>query len=217
MEITTLKSLPRDTIGTRAARALRAAGRLPAIIYGHGEAPESVSLLMRDVEEALARGARMLPVEVGGKGHQFLIKAVQYDHLDAAPIHLDLTRVSMDERVKVYVGIELRGVPKGVADGGVLDQHLAGIEVECLVASIPDTLHPLVTDLELGASLLVKDLELPDGVVPLADPEDRVATVRAVAEEVEAEEPEGDEKEAAVPERIGRIRKDDEPADKAKK
>lgn len=217
MEITTLKSLPRESVGTRSARALRADGRLPAIIYGHGETPESVSLVHRDVVDALARGARMLPVEIGGKGQQFLIKAVQYDHLQETPIHLDLTRVSMDERVKVHVGIELRGVAKGIADGGVLEQHLAGIEVECLVSSIPDTLHPLVTDLELGASLLVNDMELPDGVVYTGDPDDRVATVRAQVEEAETEESEDGDETAAIPERIGRIRKDDETTDKAKK
>lgn len=210
MDVTTLKGEPRTEWGTRTARKLRAAGRLPTIIYGHGEAPESASLSTHDVQVALARGARTLRVELGGATTQYLIKEVQYDYLGDVPIHMDLARVSLDERVKVRVGIELRGLAKGISDGGMLDQHMVELEVECLVAEIPGTLHPSVTDLELSASLLVKDLELPPGVVALADPEERVATVRVLLEQPEAEEAEGEEGAAgAEPERIGRVRKED--------
>lgn len=211
MEIKTLQAEPRSDSGTRAARKLRAGGKIPAIIYGHGEPPQSVSLTFHDVEVALAHGARTLPVEVDGSTQQFLIKAVQYDHLDADPIHLDLARVSMDERVKVRIGIELRGVSAGAKEGGVLEQHMADIEVECRVIEIPDTFHPFVTELAIGDSLLVKDLDLPAGVVALADDEERVATVRMAEKEAEPEEeaPEPEEGEAE-PERIGRVRKDDD-------
>ncbi|MEK7730917.1 MAG: 50S ribosomal protein L25, partial [Planctomycetota bacterium] len=152
----TIKAEPRETSGTRISRALRAAGRLPAVIYGHGEAPESVSLAHHEVEVALAHGARTLQVDLNGAVKPYLIKQVQYDHLGTNLIHLDLSRVDLHERVKVRVGIELRGVPKGIHEGGVLDQQMAQIEVECVVTEIPDTFHPLVTHLDLGDSLLVK-------------------------------------------------------------
>lgn len=211
METTTLAGETRNSLGTRASRALRASGKLPAVIYGHGEAPESVALIFHDVEVALSHGARMLRVDIDGRSSQYLIKEVQYDYLNHTPIHLDLTRVDLDERVKVRVGIELRGVPKGVSDGGTLELHLADLEVECLAAQIPETLHPLVVDLGLGDSLMVKDLELPPGVTAMIDGEERVATVRAVLEvEEEAEASEKDEGESAEPERIGRVRKDDD-------
>lgn len=210
MELTTLKAELRTTMGTRVARAMRKAGRLPAVIYGHGEAPETISMSFAEVESSLVHGARTLSVEVRGKSQQYLIKAVQYDHLGDRPIHMDLARVDLDEKVKVRVGIELRGVPEGVSQGGLLDQHLADLEIECIVTEIPETLHPLVTHLGLGDSLLVKDLELPPGVTALASPEERVATVRAALEEAteddEAEEGAG----TAEPERIGRVRKDEE-------
>ena len=212
MEMTTLKAKPRNEKGTRVSRALRKTGYIPVIIYGHGEPPESVSLNLRDVERSLERGARTLEVEVGGHAKQYLIKAVQYDHMGSTPVHVDLARVSLDERVQVRVGIELRGVAKGVADNGVMDQHLAVIEVECLVTQIPDTLHPLVTNLEVGDSLLVKDLELPEGVVAVNDAEERVATVRAMIEDPEEVETEAGEEDAAEPERIGRVRKDEDAA-----
>jgi large subunit ribosomal protein L25 len=219
METTTLAGENRNSVGTRASRALRERGKLPAVIYGHGEAPESVALILHDVVTALSHGARTLEVDVNGKAGQYLIKEVQYDYLNHTPIHLDLTRVDLDERVKVRVGIELRGVPKGVAEGGSLDLHLADLEVECLVSQIPETLHPLVVDLGLGDSLLVKDLELPDGVTATLDGDDRVATVRVVLEveeEAEASDEDEGEGESGEPERIGRVRKDDD-AEEGKK
>jgi len=192
------------------------AGRVPAVIYGHKEPPESLSLALHDVELALAHGARMLQVKLGRRKKQYLIKEVQYDYLDHTPIHLDLARVDLDERVRVRVGIELRGVPKGVSEGGVLDQHLADLEVECLVTEIPDTLRPVVIDLGLEESLLVKDLELPSGVVALADPEERVATVKTLLVAPEPEQAEAAAEptaETEEPQVIGRARKEEE-ADK---
>jgi large subunit ribosomal protein L25 len=211
MEVTTIKGTPRGQQGTRACRALRAEGRLPGVMYGHGEPTESVLFDQHDVEVALAHGARTLQVELKGSVKPYLIKEVQYDHLYNTPIHLDLARVDLTERVRVRVGIELRGVPKGVSEGGVLEQIMGGIEVECLVTDIPDTLHPFVSHLQLGQTLLVKDLTLPPGVKALANPDDRVATVRELAEApVKVEAVEGEEK-PQEPERIGRIRKE-EPA-----
>ena len=211
MEAMTIKAEPRGTSGTRTSRALRAAGRLPAIIYGHGEAPESVSLAHHEVEVALAHGARTLQVDLNGAVKPYLIKEAQYDHLATNLVHLDLARVDLHERVKVRVGIEPRGIAKGIHEGGILDQQMAQIEVECVVTEIPGTFHPLVTHLALGDSLLVKDLELPPGVVALADPNERIATVRLLAAEVVAPVApiEGEAAATAEPERIGRIKKEE--------
>ncbi len=208
METMTIKGEPREACGTRAARALRDCGRIPAVIYGHGEPPESVSLPMHEVKLALAHGVRMWGVEVAGKSQQYLLKAVQYDHLDQLPIHLDLTRVALDERVKVRVGIELRGVPRGITEGGILDHYMADIELECLFTEIPSTLHPVINDLGVGDTLLVKDLELPAGVVALANPDDRIASVRALVEAPEPEAAEEAQEEAAEPEMISKARKE---------
>ncbi len=221
METIELKGKRRKEHGTRTSRKLRDLGRLPAVIYGHGEKPETITLDRHDVEVGLAHGARTMQVDINGKKGQYLIKEVQYDHLDQTPIHLDLTRVNLNERVTVNIGIELRGTPKGSHEGGILDQHLADIEVECLVSQIPQTFHPLVNELAVGDSLLVKDLELPAGVTVLADAEERICTVRAKAiavEEEEEETPESEEETSGEPERIGRVRKDEEEsgADKGK-
>jgi large subunit ribosomal protein L25 len=210
MEMVTIKATPRKKRGTRDARKLRTDGLIPAVVYGHGETPEHVTLAFHEVELALAHGARTLTLDAAGKKQTCLIKEVQHDHLDIHPIHVDLARVSADERVRVKVGIELRGTPKGISEGGVIDQVMGEIEVECLVFEIPDVLHPVVTHLGLGESLRVKDLVLPPGVTPLADPEDRVASVRLLAIATEAAPAaEGEEAAVAEPERIGRIRKEE--------
>ncbi len=211
MENMILKGDRRDSTGTRLSRLLRKDGKLPVVIYGHGEAPESISLLQREVVVALKRGSRTMEIDVAGKKTQYLIKSVQYDHLNETPIHLDLTRFDLTEKVQVRVGIELKGIPIGLSDGGVLDQLMADLEIECLVTNIPDTLHPLVTQLGIDDVLRVKDIELPEGVIALADPEDRVATVKVLAIHDEPEEVESDEEgdDAQLPERIGRQAKDE--------
>jgi large subunit ribosomal protein L25 len=214
MEKVTVKAEPRKKTGSKMSRRVRKEGRLPAIIYGHGEPPEAVTLAEHEVEVALAHGARTLDLELHGTTKPYLIKEVQYDHLATAPVHIDLARVDLTERVRVRVGIELKGTPKGASEGGIIDQHLNFIEVECVVTEIPDTLHPSVANLALGDSLYVRDLNLPSNVTPVAKPDDRVATVRLhIVQElapVAAAPAEGEAAAGAEPERIGRVRKDEE-------
>lgn len=210
MDIATLEALRREKIGTRAARAVRKAGRIPAIIYGHGETPEPISLGAHDLQLALTHGARTLQLTLGEKKTQYLIKSVQYDHLDQHPIHVDLARVSLDERVKVQVQIELKGVPKGVGEGGILDQIINDIEIECTMMQIPDSLRLVVSDLGLDEALCVKDLDMPEGVVALPDPDLKIVVVRTPAEVAEEEPAEAEEGEPSTePERIGRVREED--------
>ncbi|MFQ5491366.1 MAG: 50S ribosomal protein L25 [Phycisphaerae bacterium] len=210
MEQQTLKATRREQIGTKHTRRLRKKGDLPAIIYGHGEKPEPVALSLHEVEVELLHGARILNLDLGTKDkQQFLIKDVQYDYLGTNPLHLDLLRVDLDEKVTLKVAVELKGTPKGVSNGGVLDQHLGEIEVECLMTQIPETLTPLVTHIDIGDTLLVGDLELPPGVTALTGAEERVASVTVLAEETETAEelPEG---ESAEPEIIAKGKKEEE-------
>lgn len=214
MESTVIQAKRRTEIGTRAARRDREAGLIPGIIYGHGETPETVSLPKRELLVELGHGSRVLELDIEGTKAPYLIKVIQYDYLDTNPIHIDLMRVDADERVKVTVGLELRGEPRGLSEGGILDQRLASIEIECLVGQIPETLHPSVSQLGLGESLTIGDLELPDGVVALLAADERIATLRAPAVETDADEDAEDSAEgSAQPELIGRSKEEESEAD----
>jgi large subunit ribosomal protein L25 len=203
MEIPTIAAQRRAKIGSRHSRRIRDEGFLPGVIYGHGQAPEAFQFSAHEFRIHLGHGARLLKVNLDGKPGDYLIKEVQYDHLQKDPVHIDLARVNLDEKVTVTVGIDLRGTPKGIAEGGILDLVIGQVEVECVASNIPDTLHPNVKDLGVGDSLTAGELALPDGVTLLSDPEAVIAVVNLLStkevEEVEA----GEEGDAAEPERIG--------------
>ncbi|MCG3137595.1 MAG: General stress protein CTC [Phycisphaerae bacterium] len=183
METRTLKIEHRAQHGTKYTRTLRRTGRLPGIIYGHGEAPLSFSIDRHELVMELLHGQRLLSLDLDGQPQSYLIKEVQMNHLGNEPIHLDLTRVDLTERVKVAVALVLKGIPKGAADGGVLDQQLNELQVECLVLAIPEDIRVSVTGLGVDDVLYVRDLAAPEGVKILNDPEAIVAAVRVVAED----------------------------------
>jgi len=191
----------RDKLGTRHSRRLRQQGRVPGIVYGHGQENQPISLASHDIEAAVQHGEHLLKADLDGNEENFLIKDVQYDYLGQHVLHVDLTRVRLDERVEVTVPIVLRGTPVGVdADNGVLTQPLSEATIECLVTDIPEELRVSVTELGVGQSLRVADLELPSGVVVKEEPETVVASVTVVAEEEVAP---AEEEAAPEPEIIG--------------
>ncbi len=111
---------------------------------------------------------------------------MQYDHLGMEVIHVDFARVSLDEKVKVTVPVELKGTPKGEADGGVLQQIIKELEVECLVTEIPEAIRHNVSEMALNDVVHIKDLKLPTGVKVLQDGDLIVATVKEIIEVVGA-------------------------------
>ena len=199
----------RDEIGTRNARRLREQGKIPAIIYGHGEAPQAVTLSEHEIELAILHGDRLLEVDLGSTKQNVLIKELQYDTFGQEILHVDLTRVDLDERVEVTVPIVLRGTPAGAAEEGVLQQLAAEIRVECVVTAIPDEIRVAVGELQIGDSISMSELELPDGATLLEEPEALVCNVVVIAEEVVVEE--GEEEAAeGEPEVIGEKKEPEE-------
>lgn len=202
----------REQKGSRAMRRLRQGGNVPGIIYGHKETPVAITLNAHELRGVVSEHGHTLKIDLGGNHQQLLIKDVQYDHLGLEILHVDLARVSMDERVRVEVPIELRGHAAGVKEGGVLDQRLAQLEVECVVINIPDSIRVSVTNLQINDAIHVKDLEFPPNVNATVDDDVMVAQVRVIAEQEEAvEETEGE----AEPELIGRPAKEAEGDKKA--
>jgi large subunit ribosomal protein L25 len=191
---------PRSELGSRANKRLRDAGLLPGVVYGHKEAVVPVTLPRKELVSHLNRGAHVFELALEGKSERVLVKEVQYDHLGLEVIHVDFARVSLDEKVEVTVPIELKGTPKGEAEGGVLQQIVSELEVECLVTEIPDAIRHNVSELALNEVLHIRDLKLPPGVRAIPDGDVIVATVKEIAE-TETAAVEG---ETAEPEVIGR-------------
>lgn len=199
---------PRAELGSRANKRLRDSGFVPGVIYGHKEAVVPITLPKKELRGHLDRGAHLFDLALDGKSEKVLIKEVQFDHLGMEVIHVDFARVSLDEKVKVTVPVELKGEPKGEAEGGVLQQIINELEVECLVTDIPDAIRHNVSDMAMNDSIQVKDLKLPPGVRVLQDEDLMVATVREIVEQTAA----AVEGETAEPELIGRKPTDEEAA-----
>ncbi|GMU84685.1 MAG: 50S ribosomal protein L25 [Planctomycetota bacterium] len=208
MQIATLKGETRTPGGRHANERLRRGGMIPAIVYGHGEAPETIAISRHELELALRGHAHVVQVDIGGKATQFFLKEVQYDHLDKTPIHADLMRVDPNERIQVSVPIELRGTPAGLTVGGELIQVISDLEVECKLLEIPESVRVKIDHLNIGQAVYVKELELPADVKAMHDPEEVVVSVRLKRLEAEAPAAAPAEGATAEPEVIGRVAKE---------
>ncbi|MCP4189956.1 MAG: 50S ribosomal protein L25 [Planctomycetaceae bacterium] len=196
----------RESRGTREARRMRAQGQTPAILYGHGEESVSLALSANELSTFLRHGGKVTKLE-GAVSDNALVRDVQWDALGNEILHVDLTRVSLSEQVETAVGIDLRGEAPGVRSGGVIQHLLHEIQLKCPVHSIPDRLHVSVGTLELGNTITVSDLEIPEGAEVLADPSSVV--VQCVEPTAESEE-EATVADGAEPEVIGRKESDEE-------
>ena len=196
----TVKS--RSELGSRANKRLRDAGLLPGVIYGHKEKVVPVTLPKLEVVKHINHGAHLFDLNVDGKSEKCLVKEVQYDHLGIEVLHVDFARVSLDEKVEVTVPLELKGEPKGEADGGVLTQVISELHVECLVTDIPDVIRHSIVEMKLNDVLHISDLKLPKGVRVLQDEHLIVATVKEIVDT------EAEEAAVAEPEVIGKAAED---------
>jgi len=191
----------RGELGSRKNKRLRDAGFVPGVIYGHKEDVVPVTLPKRELVGYLDHGAHLFALALDGKNENVLVKDVQYDHLGIEVLHVDFARVDLNERVEVTIPLLLRGEPKGAAEGGVLQQVVADLEIECLVTQIPSEIRYNVSEMKLNDVLHVKDLQLPEGVRALQDEDLIVATVKEIVEAAPAEAEAG----AAEPEVIGKV------------
>lgn len=213
----TLHGKTREVSGTRACRALRKGGEIPAIVYGHQVAPAAVQVPAREFEDALHKHARMYELDIGGQKEVVLLKAVQYDALGSDVVHADFIRVAMDEALTIEVPVQFKGQPK--AEHAVLEQTLGRVSVECLPKDIPDVILLMVGDMAVGQMLHVSDLVVPAGVKILNAPEVIVAILKTIQEEAAVPGAVPAEGAVAEPEVIGRQAKEEgeEEAEDAKK
>ena len=218
MAMVSFSATAREKGGKGAARQLRARGQVPAVIYGHGREPMSLSLNARDLDKLLGHiQAESTVIEVTVEGHtaKTLIREIQRHPIKRQILHVDFQALVAGEKVIVSIPIVLTGTAEGVKlEGGVLEQPLRELEIEVDPANIPDHVELDVTNMMIGDSLHVSDLKVPEGVEIQDDPETSVAVLaapRAVIEETPAAEGvEGAVEGAAEPEVIGKGPSDEE-------
>jgi large subunit ribosomal protein L25 len=180
---------PRQDTGKGVARKLRAAGKIPGVVYGPGKEPTPVALDPRSLERVLhGSGSGMntlIDLDVAGLRRTVLVKELQRDPVRGAWLHADLYEVDLEKPIKVDVPLHFVGKAKGIEFGGILDHAVRELEILCLPRAIPDSIEVNVEALEIGQSLHVRDLQLPEGVTLLSDPDLTVASVLlpAAAEE----------------------------------
>jgi large subunit ribosomal protein L25 len=188
-ETVVLKASVRDQAGTRNSVRLREQGQIPAVVYGHQKETLSISLNAREFIENLHHGHRLFNVDINGAKDTMLVKDLQYDYLGKSVIHADLMRVNLSERVTVEVMIELRGTAAGTHEGGIVEEMMNSIEVECEVQDIPESLQLNIKDLGLNEVMPAGQIELPQGFVLVTDPDAVVVScheTKASAAEEEA-------------------------------
>jgi large subunit ribosomal protein L25 len=170
-EIATLSAEPRAQAGKGAARAVRRLGRVPAIIYGGGEEPAPVSLDPRELSRVLARRgffATLVDVTIDGRTHRTLPREVQYHPVTEAPLHVDFMRVGTTTRVMVEIPVVFvnHELSVGLRRGGILNIVRHEIELGCPVENIPDRLVVDLNGLDIGDSVHISAVRMPEGCRP---------------------------------------------------
>jgi len=216
-ETVQLTTQPRKDFGSSRARQMRRKGLIPAVVYGHQEATLPIALPREDLEKAIRSGAHVMDLKTDSAVQKCLIREVQWDHLGLDLLHVDFARIALDERVTVTVPVELRGQLPGTAAGGILDQPLHTLSVECLAIAIPASIRVPINELQIGSAIHVRELTLPEGVKVMADPEAIVVQVKAPLVEAEAGAAAAPAPgETAEPEVIGRKEKPEEEEEEKK-
>ena len=207
MATANLTATRRDGTGKGIARKLRADGQIPAVIYGHNREPQSLAVSARDLDRLLdhiSAAATVIELDLGGTTARTLIREIQRHPFKRQILHVDFQELVAGETVTVEVPLVVVGTAEGVrVGGGLLDQVLRQVEIECDPAAIPNHIDVDVTSLTIGHSIHVGDLVLPAGVTMLTDEEQTVVVCSAPRTEAEPAAVE----EAAAPAEPELIRK----------
>jgi large subunit ribosomal protein L25 len=209
-----LSAKARTTSGKGAARSLRSAGEIPAVIYGHAREPQSLAIPTREFEKLLEKvsaESTVIELNLASGVSRTLIREIQRHPFKKQILHIDFQELVAGEKVSVNVPIVLTGTPEGVrVSGGILSQVMSELTLLVDPVNIPRRIEADVTNVAIGHSLHVSDLSIPDGVEVLDELDATVAVVSAP--KVEAEPTPGAEtaETAAEPELIRKTKEDEE-------
>lgn len=197
-ELVTLRARPRSETGKSAARKLRRNGVVPAVVYGHGDESKPLSIDTHELERLLSRihaATTVIELDVDdGESQQVLIREIQRHPFRSDVLHVDFFHIRADEVIRVSIPLHLDGHPKGVEEGGILQQIRHEIEVECLPGEIPEDFRVDVSALDIGDSIHIADIDT--GSVTVLDEADLSVCSVVPPTIIEVEE---EEEEAVLP------------------
>ncbi|MFN8581451.1 MAG: 50S ribosomal protein L25/general stress protein Ctc [Gemmatimonadaceae bacterium] len=215
-----LNASSRAGSGKGASRKLRAAGNVPGVIYGHARAPLPLSLNAREFSrllEHISAENTVIELTIDGVMSRTLIREIQRDPLRRTPIHVDFQELVAGEKVTVRIPIVLTGTSVGVRQsGGILNQVLNELVCRVDPMNIPSRIEFDITELNIGRSVHVSELKVPDGVEVMEDGDGTVCVVAAPKEEKEPVAAEAVEA-TAEPELIRKAKPEEESEEKEKK
>jgi large subunit ribosomal protein L25 len=191
MDRVKLKVSVREGRGSKDAKALRAAGEIPGVIYSATTDTQAITVNARALRQAVAGGLHTIldvTLDGDGKGRPVLIKDLQLDPVRGRVVHIDLHEIRLDQKIQTVIPVQLEGHAEGVNMGGALNQPVHEVHVEALPADLIDFISVDVSALEIGQSVRLSDIEAPPGVTFTDDPESTVlASIAAPVSEAEAE------------------------------
>jgi large subunit ribosomal protein L25 len=200
MEKVALKATKREVLGKKVG-ALRRAGKLPAVMYGHGIETTPVMLDDREATLRLSHltSSSLVMIDLDGQEYPALVREKQRDYLKNVLLHVDFQVISMTEKVTTKVGIELTGTAPAVKDfSAVIVTVLSELEIECMPQDLPARVVVDISGLtEVGAAIHVRDVVISDRVKILDDPDEAIAVASATREEKAAAEAPVEEEAAA--------------------
>jgi len=204
----------RTATGRSAVRKLKAMGVVPAVIYGAKDKAEPLQVSRRDINAMLSHAAGeniLVELEIAGKSRLALVQEVQHAPLGNAILHVDFHAVSMDEVIQADVPLEPSGIANGVKNmGGLLEQNLRSLAIECLPRDLPDLITVDVSALDIGDAIHVREIPLPAGVSTRVQPD--LTAFSVLAPTVEEEPVVAEAEVAAGPEVIREKKEEPEAA-----
>jgi large subunit ribosomal protein L25 len=199
MEQLSLSARKRNILGNNASFKLKKEGKVPAEIYGNSVENVSLELDGREILSIInnkkATNAIIdLKIEGEDEARKVILKDYQTDPVRNRLLHVDLYQMDMNKEVSIVVAVKLTGTPKGIKNGGLLEQIMREVEVKCLPSNFPENIEVDVSGLDVGENLHLRDVSFPEGVKPITELKRTVAVVV----EPETEKAEGEETEEAV-------------------
>ncbi|MBM3214963.1 50S ribosomal protein L25 [Candidatus Poribacteria bacterium] len=196
----------RTAHGSAAARRARRAGKVPGVLYGSGGSTTPIQIDSRDLHQLLMSHAEhaLIALHLDGTDTPVVLRELQRNSFRRELLHADFLRVRMDTEITMDVNLTLEGEAPGVDEGGILEFLSRTLHIRALPANIPEGIHIDISQLGMGASVHVRDLEVPDTITVLTDPDTVLVTVATPrVETVETAVEEGAE-ESSEPEVVGR-------------